>query len=217
MQSEQKDIAIYGAGGFGREIACLINLINSKNPTWNLIGFFDDGLPEGSSNEYGNILGNIEKLNQWNKPLSVVFAIGSPHIVKILFDKITNKNISFPNIIATDTIWLDRDNVRIGKGNIICSRCLISCNVELGDFNVLNGYITVGHDTKIGSFNSIMPSVKISGGVNIGNENFFGVNSVILQYKRIGNNTTIGTSSVVMRNTKDGLTYVGNPAKKIEY
>ena len=37
-----KDIAIYGAGGFGKEVACLINRINEKDPSWNLIGFFDD-------------------------------------------------------------------------------------------------------------------------------------------------------------------------------
>ena len=37
-----KDIVIYGAGGFGREIACLLNLINEKTPEWNIIGFLDD-------------------------------------------------------------------------------------------------------------------------------------------------------------------------------
>ena len=36
------DIAILGAGGFGREIACLIDKINQNKPQWNLIGFFDD-------------------------------------------------------------------------------------------------------------------------------------------------------------------------------
>ena len=37
------DIAIYGAGGYGREIACLINnKINSEVKEWNLVGFFDD-------------------------------------------------------------------------------------------------------------------------------------------------------------------------------
>ena len=36
-----KDIAIYGAGGFGKEVACLIKRINEQEPTWNLIGFFD--------------------------------------------------------------------------------------------------------------------------------------------------------------------------------
>ena len=36
------DIAIYGAGGFGCEVACLIKRINEKEPTWNFIGFFYD-------------------------------------------------------------------------------------------------------------------------------------------------------------------------------
>ena len=34
-----RDIAIYGAGGFGKEVACLLNRINEVNHQWNLIGF----------------------------------------------------------------------------------------------------------------------------------------------------------------------------------
>ena len=37
-----KDIAIYGFGGYGREIASIIKCINTIEPTWNIIGFFDD-------------------------------------------------------------------------------------------------------------------------------------------------------------------------------
>ena len=37
-----KDIAIFGAGGLGKEVACLVNKINEQEPTWNMIGFFDD-------------------------------------------------------------------------------------------------------------------------------------------------------------------------------
>ncbi len=213
-----KDIAIYGAGGFGREVACLLRRINNEvEPTWHLIGFFDDGLNVGDKNEYGEVLGGIDALNNWDKPLAVVLAIGSPKVIELIHNKVRNPDIDFPNIIAPDTLWLDRDHATMGKGNIICARCLISCNVHIGNFNILNGYITVGHDTTIGDFNTIMPAVKISGGVNIGRRNFLGVNSVILQYKSIGNDTTIGVSSVVLRNTKDGCTYVGNPAKKIVY
>lgn len=213
-----KDIAIYGAGGFGREIACLLKRINHESKEdWNLVGFFDDGTPIGSKNEYGEVLGNIDTLNAWEKPLSVVFAIGSPKAISMLHSKIINSNISFPNIIAPDTIFLDKENVRMGIGNVFCSRCLVSCNIEIGNFNTFNGYITIGHDAVIGNYNSIMPAVKISGGVHIGERNFIGVNSVILQYKSIGNNTTIGAGAVVLRNTKDGNTYIGNPATKVKY
>lgn len=38
-----KKIAIYGAGGFGREVAFLIDDINKVNPQYEFIGYFDDG------------------------------------------------------------------------------------------------------------------------------------------------------------------------------
>lgn len=212
-----KDIAIYGAGGFGREIACLINSINKKEPSWNLIGFFDDGLPKGSSNKYGSIVGNIADLNSWDSELAIVVAIGSPAILKKIVEKITNTKISFPNIISPDIIYYDEVSLKIGKGNVICSRCLISCNVSIGDFNILNGYIPVGHDTSIGSYNVFMPSVNISGEVKIGNCNFMGVSSSILQQITMGNFVRIGAGSVVIRKTKDNNLYIGNPAIIVKF
>ena len=215
-----KKIAIFGAGGFGREVACLINKINEENTQsnqWQLIGFFDDGLAVGSRNEYGEILGGVKELNEWEEELAVVIAIGSPKIVELIVSKITSPKISFPNIIAPNVIFLDNNNYKIGRGNIIGFGCLISCNVEIGNHNILNGFITVGHDTSMGNYNSLMPNVKVSGEITIGDKNYFGVGSTILQQIKIGNNTTIGANSLIIRKTKDGMTYVGNPATIIKY
>ncbi len=209
-----KDIAIFGAGGFGREVACLINMINKGKPTWNLIGFFDDNSHlHGNHNEYGEVLGGIERLNSWKNPLDVALGIGDPRIVRKIVDNITNMNVDFPNLIAPSTIFLDDNNITFGKGNIIASRCLFSCHVNIGNFNIFNSYITIGHDVTIGNFNSMMPGVRISGEITIGEENYFGCDSVVLQQLKIGNKTTIGANSTVVRKTKDGFTYVGSPAK----
>ena len=212
-----KDIAIYGAGGFGREVACLLKRINSVSPQWNLLGFFDDGITAGTTNEYGSVLGGLEVANEWDRPISVVFAIGSPKVVYRLYESITNPNIDFPNLIAPDVLIVDQDNFSMGKGNIISYGCLFSCNTHIGNFNMFNGFITVGHDAVVGDFNAFMPSVRISGGVSVGNRNFFGVNSVVLQYIPIGNDTVIGGSSLIIRKTKDGNTYVGIPAQIVKY
>lgn len=214
-----KDIAIFGAGGFGREVACLIRLINESldEPRWNFIGFFDDNESlKGTRNEYGSVIGGRKELNQWNTPLDIAIAIGSPKVLKLVAEDITNPLIDFPNVIAPSVTWLDKNNVRIGKGNIICSGCLISCNVTIGNFNIFNGFIPVGHDASIGNYNVIMPSCNISGGVVFGECNFMGVKSAVLQYLKIGNNTRIGAGSVVMRNTKDGYLYIGVPAQKLD-
>lgn len=212
-----RDIAIFGAGGFGREVYCLLRMINEVDSKWNFVGFFDDGKEKGSSNEYGEILGGIKELNAWLKPLSIVIAIGSPNAVAKISSSINNENIDFPNIISPDTKFLDAARISLGKGNLICSNCLFSTNIQIGDFNVFNGFITVGHDAVIGNYNSIMPSVRISGEVKIGDGNYFGVGSIVLQQVRIGCNTVIGANSLIIRKTKNGNTYMGSPASIVKY
>jgi sugar O-acyltransferase (sialic acid O-acetyltransferase NeuD family) len=215
--NNMNDLAIYGAGGFGREIACMIRKINQRQPTWNFIGFFDDGLEVGYGNEYGQILGGLDDLNSWEKPLSIAFAIGSSEILSRLTGRITNPLLDFPNIVSPDTIFLDEENVSLGKGNIFCAGCLVSCNVTVGDFNIFISMTSIGHDATIGNCNVFMPSTRIAGRVVIGDENVFGVSSTILQQVRIGSHTTIGASSLVVRKTKDGKTYMGSPATILRY
>lgn len=212
-----KDIAIFGAGGFGREIACLIKRINQEGPTWNLIGFFDDNPKlKGTKNEYGDVLGGMSELNSWKSPLSVAIAVGNPSSVRKIAENITNELIDFPNLFAPDTVFFDKDNIKFGKGNLICVGCCFSCNVEIGDFNTFNCFITVGHDVKMGNYNSLMPASRLSGEVKMGNENLVGCAAVILQQITIGNKTKVGANSTLVCKTKDGNTYLGNPAKKIK-
>lgn len=209
-----KDIAIYGAGGFGKEVACLIHWINEVKPQWNLIGFFDDGVELGTQiSHYGKVLGGMDTLNSWNEPLSVVFAIGSNNVFRKLLALINNTNIQFPNIIAPNLIVKDTETFKIGKGNIIQGGCIVSCDVMIGDFNVFNGAVVLGHDVTIGDCNILMPAVRISGEVVIGNYNFFGVGSIVLQQLEIKNDTKLAAGSVLMTKPKEGHLYLGVPAK----
>ena len=213
-----KDIAIYGAGGFGREIACLLRRINeaSNTPEWNLIGFFDDGKPIDWQNEYGKVLGGLHELNAWPTRIHVVIAIGSSKYVKKIADSVSNPNVEFPNIVYGLSL-ADKNNYVLGRGNIITGNTFFSCNVKVGNFNVFNGSIVLGHDVSIQSYNIFMPAVRVSGEVSIGNENFFGVGSIILQQLTIGDNIKLGAGSVLMHKPKDNGLYIGNPAKIFKY
>jgi len=212
-----KDIAIYGAGGYGRETACLINILNKKESQWNLIGFFDDVKEIGYKTEYGLVIGGMKELNSYDKPLAIVITIRSPHSLFSVASRITNAMVEYPNIIAPDTIFLDKRNFSMGKGNLISFGCSFSCHVAIGDFNTFNGNTGVGHDAQIGDFNSIMPATRISGNVKIGHRNFFGIASVVLQGITIGNDTVVGASSLIIHKTKDGKTYLGNPAMVLNF
>ena len=210
-----KDIAIYGAGGLGREIACILKEINEQESTWNLVGFFDDGMEKGSSNEYGTILGGMSELNQWEGDLAVIIGIGNPKITHLLVNKITNEQISFPNIISPDVKFLDRDSLKIGKGNFINFKASVSCNVTIGNFNSIGAFTALGHDCKVGDFNTLMPSVQVCGFVEMGQQNFLGISSIVLQMNKIGNGITLGAGSILMKDAEDDRTYFGNPARSI--
>jgi len=212
-----KDIAIYGAGGFGRETACLLREINEVSPTWNFVGFFDDAISAGTRTNQGAVLGGIEALNAWRGELSVVFSIASPKAIATIFSKIKNPNVAFPNIFAPSARILDKSTLKIGRGNLINFACTISCDVELGDFNLLNERVSVGHDSRLGNFNTLMTGARVSGGVFMGDRNTVGMNAAIMQNTKIGDDTTIGASSLVIRNPESGGSYVGVPAIRLEF
>lgn len=212
------NIAIYGAGGFGKEVACLIDRINRNGGNWNLIGFFDDTKPAGSSvSRYGAVLGNMDALLQINHPLAVAIAINDNKVVRRLRELISNPHITFPNLIDPSLFLVDEQTVIMGEGNIIQNDCMISCDVTIGNFNLINDHVVVGHDNHIGDFNGLMPGAHLSGGITIGSNNLLGVASVVLQGMVIGNGVTLGANSVLMTQPKDNCTYLGVPARKFDF
>lgn len=211
-----KDLLIYGFGGFGHEVACLIEHINREKPTWNVIGYIDDGVEPGATCKYGEVLGNRDFLNAWDKPVSVAIAIGNVKALEFVSKQITNPNVDFPNIVAPNVFYFDKDSVSMGKGNIVTFGCRFSCNTRIGDFNILNGNISLGHDASIGNYNVMFPESRISGQTSVGDRNFFGARVFVSQCLKLGNDCRYGAGSFVLRKTKDGNLYMGNPAKKIE-
>lgn len=212
------NIAIYGAGGFGKEVACLIRRINANGGDWNLIGFFDDTKPEGTAvSRYGQVLGGMEKLLQVDEPLAVAIAINDNKAVRRIRESIDNPCITFPNLIDPSLFWVDCEAVTMGEGNIIQNHCMISCDVTIGSFNLINDHVVIGHDNVIGDFNGLMPGAHLSGGVTIGDNNLLGAASVVLQGKTIGNGVTLGANSVLMTAPRDNSTYLGVPASKFDF
>lgn len=217
-----RDIAIYGAGGLGREVACLIKIINDSLPDdeekWNLIGFFDDGKAIGEEIfSFGKVLGGITELNGWDKELNVALCFGAPKTLEFVRNRIENPLISFPNLIHPSFVVEDKENFSIGEGNIIKNNCFVTTAISIGDFNLFNGSNTLGHDTKIGCFNIFMPACRISGETNIGERNLFGTLCFVHQGIKIGHDVVISPLSALLRKPKDGMTYIGNPATRFKF
>ena len=86
-----KDIAIFGVGGFGREVLTLIQDINKVEPIWNVIGFFDDGKEIGAQCHGYKVLGGSKELREWKSDLSVVIAMVGCTILGVTIERIAYK------------------------------------------------------------------------------------------------------------------------------
>lgn len=211
-----KDITIFGAGGFGREVKTIIDAINKSEPSYNFVGFYDDGIEKGTIVNGYPVLGGIQELNEVSSELSLIISIGDPRIKKNILNKIENSFIKFPTIIHPNAS-VSSDDVQIGKGTIICEGTIITCNINIGEFVIFNLMCTVGHDTTIDNYCAFMPSVNISGEVHLHKSVYVGTGAKIINQLEIGENTIIGAGAVVSKSLPANCTAVGIPAKPIKF
>lgn len=209
-----KDIVIIGAGGFGREVAWLIEDINKEKTEWNILGFVDDDESiQGSKINGYTVIGNINWLKK--QQVNVVNAIGDPIIKKKVMDKLQGSKNIYPVLIHPSVVYSDR--VNFGQGSIICAGNIITVDVKIGNHVIINLDCTVGHDANIGDFTTILPSVNISGYVTTEECVSVGTGSAIIQGVKIGEDTVVGAGSIVIKDLPTNCTAVGAPAKPIKY
>lgn len=212
-----KDIAIFGVGGFGREVLTLIQDINRVEPQWNIVGFFDDGYEKGIVVNGYPVLGTVDDLNAWETEMAVTICIGNTVVKKKILEKIDNPNVFYPTLVHP-SVWIgDERFVEIGNGCIFCAGVMITTNIVIKDFVILNLQCTVGHDTVINDYAAFMPSVNISGEVNIGEGVYVGTGAKIINQLEIGDYTIVGAGAVVSRSLPSHCTAVGVPAKPIKF
>jgi len=211
-----KKIAIFGAGGMGRETRWLIEDINKHNTNWEFIGYFDDYLEGRSTEVKKQIIGGLDELNKWHEEISLVVAIGNPIFKRKIVQSITNPLIKYATLIHPGVL-VSNTNVNIGDGCIICAGNIITVDINIGKHVLLNVGTIVCHDSSIGDYTSIMPSVNVSGDVAIGEAVYIGTGTKIIHQMKIGNETIIGAGAVVSRSLPDNCTAVGVPAKPIKF
>ena len=211
-----ENIAIFGAGGFGREVHFLLERVNTISKRFNFLGYFDDGFEKGKVINGYPVLGGINELNDFHEPIAVAIALGDPGIKKKVIENITNTNVTFPTLIDPGVLIGDMTYNKIGKGCIICASVIITVNIKIGDFVILNLSCTVGHDTIIGNYSSFMPTVNISGEVIIEDCVYVGTGAKIINQLTIGQNTIVGAGAVVSKSLPSNCTAVGVPAKVIK-
>ena len=208
-----KDIVIVGAGGFGREVAWLVEEINTASPEWRLLGFLDDGA-KGSTVEGYPILGSIDRVRELGQHVYLTCAIGDPRLRKRLVDKLEESGHRFATLIHPSV--LKSKYVAIGEGSTICAGTILTTNISIGRHCLLNLDCKVGHDSTLGDYTSCMPAVNIAGDVIIEQGCYFGLNACVINQKRVGEWSVIGAGAAVVKDIPARSLAVGVPAVPIK-
>ena len=212
-----KDLIIFGAGGFGREVTWAVERMNKVSPTWNLLGFIDsdESIQNTIINGYP-VLGNEDDVRRY-PDVYYVIAIGASRTREKIVNnmKAINPGLKFGTVIDPSVEMSDL--VTIGEGTIICAHTIITVNIVIGKHVIINLDCTIGHDAILNDFVTLYPSVNVSGITNIGYAVELGTGMQIIQGKSVGDYSIVGAGAVAVKDIPEKCTAVGNPAKPIKF
>ena len=211
-----KKLVLIGAGGFGREVASIIEVLNSIKPRYDLLGFLDDS----SQYHEGDLINGYPWLGDHNwildhkEDVVCTCTIGSPKVRKMIQEELTEKGVVFETVIAHGGYIAPFSEV--GPGCVFYGGVMISVNCRIGVGVVLNQMVNIGHDAIVGDYTAIMPFSGISGCCKIGSAVSIGGHAFIVPGRKVGDAATIAAGSIVFTNVKAGTTVLGNPAKRMK-
>lgn len=212
-----KDLIIFGASGFGREVAWAVERMNAVTPTWNLLGFMDDDDNiQGSEINGYKVIGKTGDVKEYPDAYFVC-AVGASRVREKIINnmKSINPAIKFGTVIDPSVEMSDL--VTIGEGSIICAHTIITVNISIGNHVIINLDCTIGHDAILQDFVTLYPSVNVSGNTNIGHAVELGTGMQIIQGKTVGDYSIVGAGAVVVKDIPEKCTAVGSPAKPIKF
>lgn len=206
-------LVIVGAGGFGREVLDVVEAINVRSPTFEFLGFLDDGAADEALLHARNarLLGTSQELAVIDA--EYLIGIGSPDARRMIDHRATGWGRR-PAIAIHPAATIGSD-IRIGPGTVITAGSRLTTNIRLGRHVHVNINSTIGHDCLIGDYVTINPGANVSGSVNLQDGVTLGTGSAVIQGITVGRDTVVGAGAVVVRDLPPGIVAVGIPAKPL--
>lgn len=212
---KKAQIAVYGASGFGREAAWLIQTCNA----YGVVCFIDDSLSKQGFSLNGIPVTSLEKAHEKFPDAKVIGGVGTPKVREILMQRAASIGFNFETIVHPSvecSQW-----VKIGIGTVICAGNILTTNIVLGKHVQINLDCTIGHDVIMGDYTTLAPGVHVSGWVHFGKRVYVGTGAVIINGTEqnpiiIGDDAVIGAGAVVTKGVGSSVTVAGVPAKPLK-
>jgi sugar O-acyltransferase (sialic acid O-acetyltransferase NeuD family) len=212
----ERELALVGAGGFGRETAEAVRALNAAGARWRLAGYLDDDpAHHGTVIDGVPVIGATEELG--NMPdASVVVCTGRPgnytsrpRIVERLgLPPERYATIIHPSASVSCTS-------RVGPGSVLLAQAVLTAAVTVGSHVAIMPHVTLTHDDVIGDFATLASGVCLGGGVHIGRGAYVGAGALVREQRSIGSCALVGMGAIVTRDIPPHEVWAGVPARYI--
>lgn len=219
--------AIYGIGGFGREIAPLA-VDNAED--WESaarpgnarrgcpVVFVDDAENRPSEVNGIPVVSFDELVSDQHRDRKVIVAIGDGRTRERIEAKCLAAGLSIGNLASRTSRNLAKN--QIDDGAVLCDFVIITANAKIGKSFQANLKSYVAHDCVVGNYVTFAPGVHLNGNIHVGDYAYIGTGAVFAQGKNdkpltVGEGAIVGMGAVVTKPVEAYTVVAGNPARPI--
>jgi sugar O-acyltransferase (sialic acid O-acetyltransferase NeuD family) len=213
---EHQELLIFGAGGFGREVASWAHRAEWQGRGFKVAGFVDDNLVAAELNGFPVL--TLATAAELHPDAGVLGTVGQPRVRERMIAKAAELGLRPTAPLLHPSIEYDQQYVTFGEGVVVCAGSILTVNIEVEPHVQINLDCTVGHDAVLQAYSTLSPGVHISGNVILEVCSFLGTGAVTVQGLPerplvIGADSVVGAGAVVTKNVAAGVTVVGIPAR----
>ncbi|WP_085299955.1 acetyltransferase [Cognaticolwellia mytili] len=207
--NKNKTLVIIGAGGHGRVVADCAE----QSGEYTEIVFLDDSVAERKHNAHWAIIDTVEHWINYRQKADFIVALGNNAIRASIQQQLQTAGVNIATIVHP-TAAISK-HCQLGKGVVVFANAVVNVGTEIADGCIINTGATVDHDCHIGQYCHLSPGVNIAGGVRVERMSWLGIGCSVIEGITIAENSQMGAGAVITQNTKNGLLYLGVPAKAV--
>jgi sugar O-acyltransferase (sialic acid O-acetyltransferase NeuD family) len=210
-----RQIGIFGAAGFGREVAEILQRQLATQRQDARVVFVERNAGE---NVNGLAVVSEAAFLADRTPRDFIVAIADGAIRKRLFEAaLASGALPFDVQAASTEV---SPSAHLGAGHVLCGHSSVSSNAVVGRGFHLNVSCYLAHDCRVGDFVTFGPNVVCAGNVIIEDGAYIGGGALIRQGRPgapvvIGAGAVVGMGAVVLSSVAAGETVVGTPARNL--